>query len=171
MKTHYQMKFSIISRILVGVCMCVCGGSNSTAPVNSSGIDLEVVAMKWYSILLRAPGLEPHHQMVQCHIQDTRQCVCVCVGGSYLSSEMQSVCSKAWYDTRQFDGDGPVMLELWVMLSTPLMLSLPGPLWPGVVAPDQFLSMGQIELNCVLMLNWTVWNWTTYTYKNGFGIK
>ena len=28
------------------------------------------------------------------------------------------------------------MLELWGMQSTPLLLSLPGPLWPGVVAPD-----------------------------------
>ena len=27
------------------------------------------------------------------------------------------------------------------------------PLWPGVVAPDRVLSMGQIELNYVLMLN------------------
>ena len=32
------------------------------------------------------------------------------------------------------------------MRSTPLLLSLPGPLWPGVVAPDRVLSMGQIEL-------------------------
>ena len=31
--------------------------------------------------------------------------------------------------------------------------SLPGPLWPEVVAPDKVLSMGQIQLNCVLMLN------------------
>ena len=45
------------------------------------------------------------------------------------------------------------MLELWEMrciLSLPL---LPGPLWPGLVAPDRVLYMGQIELNCVLMLN------------------
>ena len=41
------------------------------------------------------------------------------------------------------------MLELWGMQSTP---SLPGPLWPGVVAPDKVLSMGQIELT-VFMLN------------------
>ena len=27
------------------------------------------------------------------------------------------------------------------------------PLWPGVVAPDRVLSMGQIEVNCILMLN------------------
>ena len=29
------------------------------------------------------------------------------------------------------------MLELWEMLSTPLLPSLPGPLWAGVVAPDK----------------------------------
>ena len=45
------------------------------------------------------------------------------------------------------------MLELWVMRSTPLLPSLSGPLWPGEVAPDRLLSMGQIELNCILMLN------------------
>ena len=50
---------------------------------------------------------------------------------------------------KQSDGEVPVMLELWRMQSTP---SLPGPLWPGMVAPDRVLSMGQIELNCVLML-------------------
>ena len=33
------------------------------------------------------------------------------------------------------------------------MPSLPGPLLLGVVAPDGVLSVGQIELNCVLMLN------------------
>ena len=31
---------------------------------------------------------------------------------------------------------------------------LPGLLWPRMVAPDRVLSMGQIKLNCVLMLNW-----------------
>ena len=45
------------------------------------------------------------------------------------------------------------MLELWGMQSTPSLLSPPGPLWPGVVAPDWAQSTGQIELNCVLMLN------------------
>ena len=70
------------------------------------------------------------------------------------------------------------------MWSAPLLPLLPGPLWPGVVAPDRVLSMVQIELNCVLMpnrsvlhlncvlmLNWIVWNKTVYMYKNGFGIK
>ena len=45
------------------------------------------------------------------------------------------------------------MLELCGMRSTPLLPSIPGPLWPGVVAPDRVLSMAQIEPNCVLILN------------------
>ena len=31
------------------------------------------------------------------------------------------------------------------------------PLWPIVVVRDRVLSMGQVELNCVLKLNWIVW--------------
>ncbi len=46
------------------------------------------------------------------------------------------------YDTQQFDG------EALGMQSTPLLPSLPGPLWPGVLALDRVLSMGQIELKC-----------------------
>ena len=45
------------------------------------------------------------------------------------------------------------MLELWGMWSTPLLPLLPHPLWFELVAPDRVLSMGQIELNSVLMLN------------------
>ena len=44
------------------------------------------------------------------------------------------------------------------MRSTRLLPSLPGPLWSGMVAPDRVLSMSQIELNCVITLNWIVWN-------------
>ena len=57
------------------------------------------------------------------------------------------------------------------MRSTPSLPSLPGPLWLGVVTPDSALSMGQIEVNCVLMLNLIVWNGTVYMYKNGFGVN
>ena len=46
----------------------------------------------------------------------------------------------SWYDTKQSDHETPVMLELCGMQSTPSLL------WPGVVAPDMILSMGQIEL-------------------------
>ena len=48
----------------------------------------------------------------------------------------------SWYDTKQSDGEVPVMLGLWRMQSTPSLLLLPGPLWPSVVAPDRALSMG-----------------------------
>ena len=64
------------------------------------------------------------------------------------------------YDIKQSDGEAPVMLELRVMQSTPLLPSLPGPLLPRVVIPDRVLFMGQIELNSVCMLNWIVWNRT-----------
>ena len=46
------------------------------------------------------------------------------------------------YDTKQSNGEVPVMLELWGIRSTPSLPLLPGPLWPGVVAPDRALSMG-----------------------------
>ena len=46
------------------------------------------------------------------------------------------------YDTKQSDGEVPAMLELWRMRSTPSLPLLPGPLWPGVIAPDRALSMG-----------------------------
>ena len=49
---------------------------------------------------------------------------------------------KSWYDTKQSDGEVPAVLELWGMRSTPSLPSLPGPLWPSVVAPDWALSMG-----------------------------
>ena len=41
------------------------------------------------------------------------------------------------YDTKQSDGEVPVMLEIWGMRSTPLLPLLSGPLRPGVVAPDK----------------------------------
>ena len=59
----------------------------------------------------------------------------------------------------------PVILELWGMPNT---LSLP--LFPrrfglGVVTTNRVLSMNQIELNCVLMLNWIAWNENVLTFK------
>ena len=48
------------------------------------------------------------------------------------------------------------------MQSNPLLASLPNPLWLGVVVPDKDLPMGQIELNCKLMLNWILWYRTAF---------
>ena len=69
------------------------------------------------------------------------------------------------YETIQSDGEVQVMLELREMWSTPSLPLLPGPLWPGLVAPDRVLSVGQIKLNCILMLNWIAWNRTVLTFK------
>ena len=60
------------------------------------------------------------------------------------------------------------MLDLWGMLSAPLLPSLPGPIWPGVVAPDKgpiyglnrtkpwFIDSVILHLNWLLMLKWIV---------------
>ena len=48
----------------------------------------------------------------------------------------------SWYDTKRSDGEVPSVLELWGMRSTPSLPLLPGPLWPGVLAPGRALSMG-----------------------------
>ena len=71
----------------------------------------------------------------------------------------------SWYDTQQSNGEFLVMLELWIIKSIPSVPSLPGPLWSEMVAPDRILSMGQIELNCVLMLNRIAWNGTILKCK------
>ena len=42
---------------------------------------------------------------------------------------------------------------------------------PNQTKPNQILSLGQIEQNCVFMLNWIVWNRIVYMYKNGLGIN
>ena len=50
-------------------------------------------------------------------------------------------CTSA-YDTKQSDGEVTAVLELWGMRNTASLPSLPGLLWPRVVAPDRALSMG-----------------------------
>ena len=70
------------------------------------------------------------------------------------------------YGTKQSDGEVLIMLELWEMWSTPSLSSLSSPHWLGVVTPDRVLSMGQIKLNCVLMLNWIALNRTVFWHCN-----
>ena len=73
------------------------------------------------------------------------------------------------YDTKKLDGEATVMLEFWGMQNTTSLLSLPGPLRTRVEALDRVLSMGQIELNCVLMQNWIVWNRTVFDIETVLG--
>ena len=60
-------------------------------------------------------------------------------------------------ETKQSDDDIPVMKELWGMRSTRSLLSLPGPVWPGVASPDRVIYMGWIELNRGLSLLFLQW--------------
>ena len=67
------------------------------------------------------------------------------------------------FDTKQSDGEVPVMIELWGLWSIPSLPLLPGPFWSGEIALDRVLSISQIELNCVLTLNWIPWSRTVLT--------
>ena len=81
----------------------------------------------------------------------------------FLNSLRKKLCSVGWgcrihwlhlcrgvrppnkcpgYDTKQSDGEVPVMLGPGGIRSTSSLPLLPGLLWPGVVAPDRVLSMG-----------------------------
>ena len=60
------------------------------------------------------------------------------------------------YNPKQSDGGAPIMQELCEMQSTPSLSLLPSSLRLKGVVPDRVLSMSQIELNCILMLNWIV---------------
>ena len=78
----------------------------------------------------------------------------------FISAEEKDPTNNS--DIKQYDGETAVILKLCGMQSNP---SLPSFLWRVVVAPDRALSMGQIELNWVLMLNWIVWNRTVWILK------
>ena len=61
-------------------------------------------------------------------------------------------------DTKQSNGEVPVMLGLWGMRSILSLPLLPGPLWPRVVAPDIYgLNKTKLhtyaKLNCLTKLN------------------
>ena len=72
------------------------------------------------------------------------------------------------YDTKQSDGEVPVMSELSGMRSYSSWPSLPGPHWSRVVASERVLSISQIELNCVLMVNLIVWDRTVFDIETAY---
>ena len=45
------------------------------------------------------------------------------------------------------------MMKLWGLQSTPSLTPFPDLLRPGMVVPNRFVYMGQIEINCVPILN------------------
>ena len=75
------------------------------------------------------------------------------------------------YDTKRSDGEAYVMLELWGIRSTSSLQSLPDLIWPGVVAPNWVLCMGQVELNVVRMLNWIASSRTLFNFQLCIDVK
>ena len=69
------------------------------------------------------------------------------------------------YNNKESDGEAPVMLEIRKMRSNSSLPLLPGRIWCGVVAADRVLSMAQLILNWILMLNWIAWNRTVLAFK------
>ena len=60
------------------------------------------------------------------------------------------------YNTKQFHGEAPVMLELWGMWSTPSLSLLPGP---------QNCLTFKLSANKWFVLNWIVRNRTVWSFN------
>ena len=89
------------------------------------------------------------------------------MGGSEGSYFSKGICSKvniiAWLKFELMYSDSAVQgFNHYTVGTAP---SLPGALRPRVVAPESFLSKGQIELNYVLITNWIVLNGTVLILK------
>ena len=59
----------------------------------------------------------------------------------WISTKLDSSKNCPRYGIK-WSGEASVMLGLWGIQGTRLLSSLPGPLWPGVVALDGVLFMG-----------------------------
>ena len=117
---------------------------------------------KWRNFLFVFFFLQIRYRLLGCSIHEKSNCISAYVATSkyppWLLCPVSWGCRIHWlhlcrgvrpppnecpiYDTKQSDGEVPAVLELWGMRSTPSLPLLPGPLWPGVVAPDRALSMG-----------------------------
>ena len=92
------------------------------------------------------------------------------VGGGYkihqlhlsLTEEQDYFNECPGYNTKQSDGEAPVILELWGIWSTLSLPLLPGPLWPEVVPSDRVLPRDQIELFDIQ----TMCKWIAYAKLN-----
>ena len=69
------------------------------------------------------------------------------------------------YDNKQSDVKISVILKVWKMQNTHSLPSFLCPFCPWVIAHEKALCLGQIELNCVLILNWIAWKRTALTFK------
>ena len=128
------------------------------SPIVSTSLVQSAPASNGKEQILQTPRLEPHYLMHFKVIPQTLKCFNHCYLTLIILCPVGWGCRIHWlllcrgvrprpnecpgYDTKQSDGEVPAMLEPWGMRSTPSLPSLPGPLWPGVVASDRALSLG-----------------------------
>ena len=80
--------------------------------------------MKGYSLFPKAPALlEPHHQVIAPSDETVEYT-------NNFSAEAKNSSNECpGYDTKQSDGQVPVILELWRMWSAPSLPLIPGSTW------------------------------------------
>ena len=79
-----------------------------------------------------------------------------------LNNLQRFICHKT-QQTNQLTNQ--IVLNFWGMQRNSSLPLFPGSLWLGVVAPDRDLSLGQIELNSVITLNWIVLKKLFFTFN------
>ena len=136
------MQSSVIFRaLLFWVCVCVWGGYYPSARnrvsvfislVNRTGINMKRTIKQRNEIIVKSSSQWRCLVGCCCRIQWLH----LCRGVRPTPNE----CPRN--DTKQSDGEVPVMMGLWGIRNTPSLPLLPGPLCPGMVAPDRALSMG-----------------------------
>ena len=91
-----------------------------------------------YTTGLRVDGLQQEKKTGHLGLRNTQT--------SSLQMVKTSLKESLIYDTKQYDGETPVIREICGMRGTPSLLSLPGPLCSRVVTFDRVLSLGQIKM-------------------------
>ena len=76
-------------------------------------------------------------------------------GEKYADKGLKLPTQKGWseYERKLPDGEA-LVLEILVVRSTPPLLLLPGPAWPGVVVPIRVPSLGSIYLLKIINIGW-----------------
>ena len=128
---NIYLSISVCSHLFISFTFCALWSKRNKAVNFDNWLFVNYV----YSLLLLIDLLFFHGLMGQSTgVADYTDCI---------SAEGQDFLNKcSGYDTKQSDGVALIMQELWGMRITHLLPSLPGPLWPWVVASDRILSMG-----------------------------
>ena len=90
---------------------------------------------------------EPRANIKECEMINEYLHLARELGKKYVEHEGDDDANCNWctwnsLDTKQYDAEVPVMLELWELRSPLSLPLLQVPLWPGVLASDRALSMG-----------------------------